>query len=181
MQITHEKNLRLGFRETFHSWRWMCNDASKILCIYIYIFCIYVIYPSFWRIRACHEDVGQTMMARHLSIFIATGDAGKIWFASIEKFSIYYSDVIMSAMASLITSVSIVYSTVCSGTDERKHQRSASLAFVRGIHRWPVGSPHKRPVTREMFPFGDVIVSWRRDICQALKRPPGAWQMSTPR
>ena len=42
--------------------------------------------------------------------------------------------------------------------DQRKHQSSASLAFVRGIHRWPVNSPHKWPVTRKMFPFDDVIV-----------------------
>ena len=44
------------------------------------------------------------------------------------------------------------------GTDQRKHQSSASLAFVRGIHRWPVNSPHKGPVTRKMFPFYDVIM-----------------------
>ena len=70
-----------------------------------------------------------------------------------------YSDVAMSAMASQITSVTIVYPTVCSGTDQRKHQRSASLAFVWGIHRWPVNSPHWGPViTRKMFPFDDVIM-----------------------
>ena len=40
----------------------------------------------------------------------------------------------------------------------KKHQSSASLYFVRGIHRWPVNSPHKRPVTRKMFPFDDVIM-----------------------
>ena len=39
------------------------------------------------------------------------------------------------------------------------HQSSASLAFVRGIHRWPVNSPHKLPVTRKMFPFDDVIMN----------------------
>ena len=71
-----------------------------------------------------------------------------------------YSDVIMSAMASQITSPTIVYSTVYLGTDERKHQSSASLAFVRGIHRWPVNSPHKGPVTRKMFPFDDVIMNY---------------------
>ena len=48
--------------------------------------------------------------------------------------------------------------TVYPGTDQRKHQSSASLAFVRGIHRWPLNSPHKRPVTRKMFPFDDVIM-----------------------
>ena len=47
----------------------------------------------------------------------------------------HYSDVIMGAMVSQITGLSIVYTTVCSGTDQRKHQRSASLAPVRGIHR----------------------------------------------
>ena len=62
-------------------------------------------------------------------------------------------------MASQITSLTIVYSTVYSGADERKHQSSASLAFVRGIHRWPVNSPHKGPVTRKMFPFDDVIMT----------------------
>ena len=64
----------------------------------------------------------------------------------------------MGSVASQITGFSIVYSTVCSGTDQRKHQISPSLAFVRGIHRWPANSPHKGPVTRIMFPFDDVIM-----------------------
>ena len=70
----------------------------------------------------------------------------------------HYSDVIMSTMAYQITSVSTVYSTVCSGADQRKHQSSASLACVRGIHRWPVISPHNGPVTRKMFSFDDVVL-----------------------
>ena len=70
----------------------------------------------------------------------------------------HYSDVIMGAMASQITRLTIVYSTVYSGADQRKHQSSASLAFVRGIHRWPVNSQHNWQVPREMFPFGDVIM-----------------------
>ena len=65
--------------------------------------------------------------------------------------------IIISAMASQITGVSIVYSTIKCGTDQRQHQSSASLAFVRGIHRRPVNSPHKRPVTRKLFSFDDVI------------------------
>ena len=69
------------------------------------------------------------------------------------------SDVIISAMASQITSLTIVYSTIYSGASQRKHQSFASLAFVRGIHRWPVNSPHKGPVTRKMFPFGDAIMT----------------------
>ena len=64
----------------------------------------------------------------------------------------------MDAKASQITSLMIVYSTVYSDAYQRKHQCSASLAFVRGIHRWPVNSPHKWPVTRKMFPFDDVMM-----------------------
>ena len=61
--------------------------------------------------------------------------------------------------ASQITCVSIVCITVCSGADKRKkHQSSASMAFVRGIHRRPMNSPHKGPVTRQMCPFDDVIM-----------------------
>ena len=60
----------------------------------------------------------------------------------------HYSDFIMSAMASRITGVSIVFSVVCSGTDQRKYQGSASL----------VDSPHKGPVTQRMFSFDGVIM-----------------------
>ena len=62
------------------------------------------------------------------------------------------SDVIMGMMGSQITWVLIIYSAVCSGTDQRKHQTSSSLAFVRGIHRSP------GPATRKRFPFDDVIM-----------------------
>ena len=84
----------------------------------------------------------------------------------------HYNEVIMGAMASQITGLMIVYSTVYSGADQRKHRSSASLAFVRGIHRWPVNSPHKEPVMRKMFPFDDVIMKqlhiWKNTyhICQ---------------
>ena len=72
----------------------------------------------------------------------------------------------MGAMASQFTSITIVYSTVYSGADQRKHQSSESLAFVRGIHRWPVNSPHKWPVARKMLPFDDVIMKLR--ICKII-------------
>ena len=71
----------------------------------------------------------------------------------------HYSDVILSAKASQIIRVSLVYSTVCSGADEKKrHQSSTSLAFLRRIHRGLVNSPNKGPVTRKMFLFDDVIM-----------------------
>ena len=75
-------------------------------------------------------------------------------------YSRHYGGVLMGAIASQITSLTIVYSTVYSDADQRKHQGSASLAFVWGIHRGPVNSPHKWPVTRNMFPFDDVIMEW---------------------
>ena len=64
----------------------------------------------------------------------------------------------MGAIASQITSLTIVYSTVYSGADQIKHQSSTSLAFVWGLHRGPGNSPHQWPVTRKMFPFDDVIM-----------------------
>ena len=72
----------------------------------------------------------------------------------------HYVDVIVGAIASQITSLTIVYSTVYSDADKKKTSfSSALLAFVQGIHRGPVNSPHKWPVTRKMFPFEDVIMS----------------------
>ena len=66
-----------------------------------------------------------------------------------------YTDIILSVMVSLVTGVSIVYSTVCSGADQRKHQSSASLAFV--------GNP---PVTdgftsQRASNVENVSISWR--------------------
>ena len=71
----------------------------------------------------------------------------------------YYSDVIMGTMASQTTSLTIFCTTVYSGVDQRKHKSSALLASVRGIHRSPVNSLHKGPVTQKMVPFDDVIIS----------------------
>ena len=65
----------------------------------------------------------------------------------------------MGEMLSQITSLKIVYLIVYSGVGQRKQQSSVSLAFVRGIHRWPVNSPHKWSVTRKMFPFDDVVMA----------------------
>ena len=88
--------------------------------------------------------------------FIVTGPVTATTF--FQNTTNHYSDVIMSAVASQITTISIVCSTVGSGADRRKHQRSALLAFVWGIHRWPVNSPHKMPVTQKMFPFDAVTM-----------------------
>ena len=82
----------------------------------------------------------------------------KFWSLVILHCCTHYSDVIMSLMMSQITDVLMVYSTVCSGTDQRKHQSFTQLAFVRRIHHWSVDSPHKGPLTRKMFSFDDVIM-----------------------
>ena len=109
--------------------------------------------------KYCHNSAGANpyKIKRHNCII---WDACIFWrdIGRVHRWFNHYNDVIMSAMASQITGVSIVCSSVDSGVDRRKHQSSASLAFVRGIHRWPVNSPHKRPVTRQMFPFDDVIM-----------------------
>ena len=81
-----------------------------------------------------------------------------LWHFQESNFTAHYNDAIMGAIAPQITSFTIVFSIVYLDTDQRKHQSSASLAFVCGIHRKPVNSPHKWPVTRKMFPFGDVIM-----------------------
>ena len=87
----------------------------------------------------------------------------KIWLQDIEYtqriwnfVKYHYNDVIMGEIASQITS------------DQRKHQSSASLAFVWGIHRWPVNSPHKWAVMRKMFPFDDVIMCWSVHVSEYL-------------
>ena len=99
------------------------------------------------RYRTILEDALKNMKVFLLCIVL-------LWF-------FYYSDVIMTTTVSEIIGVSIVYSTICSGADQRKHQSSAWLAFVRGIHWWPVNSPHKVPVTRKMFLFDDVIIYYQ--------------------
>ena len=87
---------------------------------------------------------------------------------NVNEESLHYNDVIMSANASPITGVSIVCSTVGSDADQRKRQNSASLAFVQEIYRWPV---HKRPVTRKMCPFDDVITGKHGHIHCINPRP----------
>ena len=116
----------------------------------------------------CSEQLEKTLMLQQ-NLFngdIVTWPLFKIHTTCLKKglnnMIWHYSDIIMSTMASQITSLTIVYSTLYSGTDQRKYQSSASLAFVLGIHRWPVNSPHKGLVTQKMFPFDDVIMMHRK-------------------
>ena len=70
----------------------------------------------------------------------------------------HYCDVIMSSMASQITCVSIVYSTVCLGAYQRKHQSSMSLAFVRGMSPVTIEFPAQRASDAEN------VSSWWRHL-----------------
>ena len=107
--------------------------------------------PSTWR--HCHPNIYESRYNR------LTRYSLDVWVDHCDDF-------IMGAMASQITSLTIVYSIVYLGTDQRKHQSSASLAIVRGIHRGPVNSSRKGPVTRKMFPFDDVIMHDKITVIQ---------------
>ena len=120
---------------------YLCTYEAKWLKLIIFIYSLDV----FWQRNAKHP-VFRDILLYSLQV------------AYLCIVMIHYDDVIMSTIASQITSLTIVYSTIYSGADQSKDQSSASLAFVWGIHRGPVNSPHKCPVTRKMFPFDDVIM-----------------------
>ena len=97
----------------------------------------------------------------HLIMWLFHVYVSKVFLLRLSKSKVswwHHDDVIMGAKASQITSFTIVCSTTYSDANQRKHQSSASLAFVRGFHRGLVNSPHKWPITRKMFPFIDVIM-----------------------
>ena len=113
--------------------------------------------------RACHPS-GHCLDYYPVALSLSQVTATHIKLANFifgQILRMYYSDVIMSAMASQITRVSIDgLLNRLFRRRSKKHQSSASLAFVMGIHWCPLNSPHKGPVTRKMFPFDDVIMEW---------------------
>ena len=74
---------------------------------------------------------------------------------------LHYDDVIMGVMESQITSLTSVYSTLYSSVDQSKHPSSASLAFVWGIHRGPVNSPHKCQSRGKCFHLMTSSCCWK--------------------
>ena len=66
----------------------------------------------------------------------------------------------MSTIASQITSLTVVYSSVYSDVDQRKTSKLRVTGLCVANSPGPVNSPHKWPVTRKMFPFDDVIMPW---------------------
>ena len=133
----------MAYRPGGHHWgyplfRWRhCHWFEEQVSIELPSTAIYPIFKWFTMVWRGWEDTGiviPKMATRWYTPLIIT---------SVNPRSYHYSDVILRAMASQITGVSMVYSTICSGSDQRKHQRSASLAFVRGIHRSSVNSPQR--------------------------------------
>ena len=147
------------------------KQCSPIVTKYIQLKLV----KSLWQLGSVFYILSQYRFTRHL-VLLLLNQAKSQYFDSTSFKSRYitlcntcfheiasqvqnhYDDVIMGAIASQITSLTTVYSTVYSGADQSKHQSCASLAFVWGIHRGPVNSPHKWQVTRKMFPFVDVIM-----------------------
>ena len=124
-QRKHQSSASLAFVWGIHRDRWIPRTKGQLRGKWFHLMT-----SSWWR----HDMVRVSVL-----LFLCRESDGQ------------YNDVIISAMASQITSLMIVFSTIYLGADQRKHQSSESLAFVRGIHRWP-----------EMFPFDDVIMDIKK-------------------
>ena len=134
----------------FKSWSWKyhgCWFPDSVLTHWSYV-CL----------ALTHPDSTTTLFVTISSVTEKWATCLKLSFIQWCCYGTHYNDIIMGTIASQIMSLTIVYSTFYSDTDQRKHQNSVSLAFVWGIHRWPVNSLQKGPVTRKMFPFDDVIM-----------------------
>ena len=104
---------------------------------------------------------------------VTPNDAINVWYIQFMPTNcnlmprLHYSEAIMATMASQITSLTVVYSTVQSGINKinkRKYQSSASQAFVQWIHRSPVNSRHKWPVKRKIFQSDEVIMMFNNRL-----------------
>ena len=132
-------------------WIWLQASWS-------YEYCLLWNDPCFMNNLCLYKNTHSTVHIYYLSLFFSARSYWIIKFHYCTNWLTHYGDVIMGAIASQTTSLTMVYSTVYSDADQRKHQSSASQAFVRGVHQWPVNSPNKWPVTWKMFPFDDVIM-----------------------
>ena len=146
---------------------------------YIGFFYPIIYYLEGWRRMACNFPATAHLQftSRYDDVimeanFNAYKDSIILWPLYVNH-NLHYSDFLMSAMASQINSISIVYSTACSGAYQWKRQSSASLAFVTGIIRCPVNSPHKGPVPRKMFSFDDVTMQYVYENTKC--KPPMNW------
>ena len=130
-------------------------------------------WPQYIR-RCCLKQLCQFQLSIEKEEFGAVFDIDR-WLMFSHKWNsfdanhqwaklVHYDDIIMGVMASQVTSLTIVYSNVYSGADQRKHWNLASLAFVQGIHQWPWNPPHKWPIMRKMFPFDDIMENIYSDL-----------------
>ena len=131
--------------------------------IHKHIFKYIVDYISFVIIRSVSQNFIQQTLHSLSSQTMGVFRELKLgpFCADYDVMVLHYDDVIMTTMASQITSLTVVYSTIYSDAVQRKHQSSASLALCVGNSPRTVNSPHKGPVTRKMFPFDDVIMAGR--------------------
>ena len=132
---------------------WRVQNIVVIGCVYFTLEC-FEFSSNFEFDRNMLSGTGAwfLFLLLHFFMIYVTSDAK----VALNYIMSHYNDVIMSAMTFQITSASIVYSTVCSAADQSKHQSSASMAFVRGIHRRPVDSSHKKASNTE-----NVSIWWR--------------------
>ena len=128
---------------SYKNWAWINNYVHFFMWVISNHACLNWV-QDFARDQSFYAEIVQKLIT--------------LVFPEIEVLWIHYNGAIIDAMSYQITGISIVGSTIYSGADQRKHQSFASLAFVRGIRRWPVVSPHKGPVIRKMFPFDGVIM-----------------------
>ena len=115
-----------------------------------------------WPVNSIKNSSNGETLPISWRLYVCTR-AWHVVLSSLIQSLCHYNDVIMGAIASQITSLTIVYSTIYSYADQRKHQSSASFALW-GIHRGPVNSPHKWPVTRKMILFDDVTMITRLNV-----------------
>ena len=135
----------LYLNDLFHKWQNMVPAASIQ---------IYAIHHS--ASTACNVLNKRHYIALHPAPCIVNQNCCR----DVASLS-HYSDVIMGAIASKITSLTTVYSTVYSDADQRKHRSSVVTGLRAGNSPGPVDSPHKWPVTRKIFPFYNVIMQRR--------------------
>ena len=160
-QVTYWGNtlhITENFSVTSHAMSDISTNVSGALCVTFWLSIHYLEQPRGGTCDICINTEHRFTHATSKIYFCQPAHMEMIFSFINDMRCIHYCDVMMNMMASQITSLAIVYLTEYSGTDQRKHQSSASLAFVRRIHRGPVNSPQKWPVTRKMFPFDDVIM-----------------------
>ena len=135
----------------WHGWKWYIHTAKNVIVWLLLYFTTVVRVNSFrmycdsffswnayatyiWHIFGSSLCVCLQMISHDAAPNVSIVRALPTTYICIEGHCSHYNDVVMGVMASQITSLTIVYSTVYSGADKKQHQSTASLAFVRGIH-----------------------------------------------